>query len=198
MSRLHISAALRHSERTGLRSYQELGFLTDPDVTPPGIRLDPSLQAAETELGGTAPEGLDSHSETKGLFATLESLPNPPTVWLPIPKPSKDYLVALQKWEGIVLKRGKETLFARLADRSAVGPDEEAEILLDEISADDLPLVTPGAVFYWSIGYHVDTSGQKRRVSVIRFRRLPAWSEKELQQAGQDADRLRDLFGWNE
>lgn len=76
-------------------------------------------------------------------------------------------------------------------------PYEEAEILLDEVSEDDLPLVTPGAVFYWSIGYYVGTNRQKRRISVIRFRRLPAWTEEELQQANQQAEHLRDLLIWN-
>jgi len=107
-------------------------------------------------------------------------------------------LMTLQKWEGTVLSRGKDSFWARLTDQNRVGLDEEAEILLTEVSEDDLPLVAPGAVFYWNIGCHIDASRRTRRFSVIRFRRLPAWTEKELQQADQQAERMRDLFRWTE
>jgi hypothetical protein len=106
--------------------------------------------------------------------------------------------VTLKKWEGTVLSRGKDSFRARLIDQNGVGPDEEAEILLTEVSKHDLPLVIPGAIFHWSIGYRMHAGRKERRFSVIRFRRLPAWTEKELQQAKQQAERMRNLFRWNE
>ena len=65
-----------------------------------------------------------------------------------------------------------------LANKYTAGINpEEAEILKSEISDEDLSYIELGAVFYWNIGYHVDSSGQRRRASVIRFRRLPVWKE---------------------
>src|SRR5262249_25118886 len=62
--------------------------------------------------------------------------------------------VLLQKWEGTVLQvLPEDSLFARLVDLSGSGPDEEAEFSLEEVSDIDRPLVVPGAIFYWSIGY---------------------------------------------
>ena len=52
-------------------------------------------------------------------------------------------------------------------------PMESAVFLLEDISPDDHALVVPGAVFYWFIGYEKSRLGQVRRVSQIRFRRLP-------------------------
>jgi hypothetical protein len=62
-------------------------------------------------------------------------------------------------------------------------PEEEAEIPMDEVSAMDLDLVRPGALFYWSIGYRGHASGQRSRESLIRFRRLPRWSMEEVEHA---------------
>jgi hypothetical protein len=166
----------------------------DPDAAPRALRLP----LEDGDSSAKPPQEANYSTARKGRPATSERLPEPPIIWLPTLKPTLDYLLALQKWEGTVLDRGKDSFLARLTDRNRVGPDEEAEILLDEVSEDDLPLVTPGAVFYWSIGYYVGTNRQKRRISVIRFRRLPAWTEEELRLANQQAEHLRDLLGWNE
>jgi hypothetical protein len=85
---------------------------------------------------------------------------------------------------------------ARLIDQSHDGPDEEAEIPLEEISEEDQALVQPGAIFYWSIGYLDSRGGQRIRASVIRFRRLPAWTTEELQAARRKAASMRELLGW--
>ncbi len=94
----------------------------------------------------------------------------------------------LQKWRGVVLEVSDESFLARLVDMESPAPDEEAEILKREISDEDLQLIEPGAVFYWNIGYQVDPSGQRKRASVIRFRRLPIWTPKELSDAKRWAE----------
>ncbi len=58
---------------------------------------------------------------------------------------------ALQKWEGYVLDVLEETFLARLTRIRGEGHDQEAEIYLQEVDQSDRHLITPGAVFYWSI-----------------------------------------------
>ena len=79
----------------------------------------------------------------------------------------------LQRWEGYVESINlEEKLFSAviLDERNPNNPREEVEIHFEEISDHDLPLITTGAVFYWSIGYETEIGGQKKRVSVIRFK----------------------------
>ena len=80
--------------------------------------------------------------------------------------------ISLQKWECVVLQVLDDSFIARLIDLTNESPDEEAEFALDEVHREDQLLIAEGAVFYWSIGY-LETGGQRRRVSDIRFRRLP-------------------------
>lgn len=122
----------------------------------------------------------------------------PAPVFPLIPKLSRraHYFTSLQKWEGIVLEIYKETFLGRLVDQTSSGLDEEAEFSLAEVSEDDRELLAPGAVFYWNIGYNDSPSGQRTRVSVIRFRRLPAWSEREIEDAERKAEQLGELIGW--
>jgi hypothetical protein len=107
-----------------------------------------------------------------------------------------DRFVSLQKWEGVVLAVEHDSFFARLVDLTQGNPQEEGEFSLDDVSNEDRPLLKPGSIFYWNIGYHDSRTGQRRKVSEIRFRRLPAWTLKEIEDARQGAIRLRDLLGW--
>lgn len=106
------------------------------------------------------------------------------------------HMVSLQKWQGYVLKVTDSSLFVRLIDLTHKGPDEEAEIPIEEISEDDRELIKPGAIFYWSIGYLDSYSGQRSRVSVIRFQRLPSWSKEEIDAAKREAERLQQIVDW--
>jgi hypothetical protein len=86
----------------------------------------------------------------------------------------------LQSWEGRVIRVDGGNVWARLVDKTNGGTEEEAQFFLDDITDDDRPLVEPGAVFYWSIGYSDSVTGERSKTSLIRFRRLPAWSRKAL------------------
>lgn len=103
--------------------------------------------------------------------------------------------VVRQKWEGVVLEVNAESFSVRLFDLSSDERDEEAELDLSEVSREDLKLVEPGAVFYWSIGYYTTGDGQVQRTSQIRFRRLPAWSKSELERAEVRAKELLEALG---
>lgn len=100
---------------------------------------------------------------------------------------------ALQKWEGYVIELRQDTFLARLTPIKGEGPDQEAEIYLSEVEEGDHVLIRPGAVFYWSIGY-LDRPSGRIRASRIRFRRLPAWSRRDLETAKAEAENLRELL----
>lgn len=110
--------------------------------------------------------------------------------------PVQDRFILLQKWEGVVTNITEDSFTARLTDLSETGPDEEAEFSLEEVPESDRKLLSPGAVFYWCIGYFDTISGQRIRGSAIRFRRLPAWTEEELATARRQAEQTRNLLGW--
>ena len=119
----------------------------------------------------------------------------------PIPlfelKPYKpDYFLSLQKWECSVFEVMKDNFIAKLVDLTEPGPDEQAEIPLEEVSPEDLDLIVPGAIFYWNIGYEDESNGQRKRTSIIRFRRLPAWSQSEIKEAQKEAEKFRKSLKW--
>ncbi len=103
---------------------------------------------------------------------------------------------SLLKREGVVLSINGDTFTARLTDLTKDAVDEIADFPFDEISDDDRALLKVGAVFYWNIGFKLLPSGQKERSSLIRFRRLPAWHQTEIESAYKEADELADFFGW--
>jgi len=90
---------------------------------------------------------------------------------------------------------GSDSFFARLVDLTGDTPDEEVEIPREEVSASDCALLREGAVFYWTIGYSDSVKGQRRRVSEIRFRRLPAWTEEDIQRAEREAEEFGFVLG---
>jgi hypothetical protein len=106
---------------------------------------------------------------------------------------AQEFFQAMQKWEGHVIEVGRDTFSARVVPIVGEGPDQEAEIYIQEVSPDDRVLIEPGAVFYWSIGY-LDRPSGRLRASVLRFRRLPVWSKRELESVRDKANKLRDLL----
>lgn len=107
----------------------------------------------------------------------------------------EDRFELLQKWEGQVESVSREQFVARLFDLTDPSrPVEVASFDVAELAAEDRPLLTPGAVFYWSMGYQVERSGQKMRVSFLRFRRLPSWTKEELSALGKVSPRIEAFF----
>ena len=107
---------------------------------------------------------------------------------------AQDDFIAIQKWEGYVSHLGEDTFEATLVCLKGEGPDQYAEIFFEDVSDDDRALISIGAVFYWTIGYLEKPSGQRLRASLIRFRRLPVWTRRELANAEIRAKELESLF----
>lgn len=141
----------------------------------------------------TSPD--DTHEITVG------SLVDEPTVTakihrLPAPPRPTHRFVVLQKWEGTVSAIAEGEFVAVIRDlTNPLLPEEEATFSMEEVSEADRSLLALGAVFYWSIGYELTLSGNRQRVSLIRLRRLPAWTRREIEDVRRDAETLAHLFG---
>ena len=114
---------------------------------------------------------------------------------LPVPS-IQDKFISLQKWEGVVIEVRKDSFLSRLHDLTEKNPEEEAEFPLEEVTDEDKKLVKPGAIFYWNIGYLDSRTGQRKRESIIRFRRLPAWRKEEIEAFKHEAKHIQDTIGW--
>ena len=111
-------------------------------------------------------------------------------------KPLGERAISLQKWHGIVIKTDKSFFTAKLINITNKGYDEEAEFDYDEITEEDIQLIKPGAVFYWSVGYNHSSTGQRRRFSDIRFKRLPVLNKKEIENGMVYAKQTKKTIGW--
>jgi len=147
------------------------------------------------------PTGITDNASSLRRLTGAEDRPLPyqrivtPVVSLPR-MPRRAHLNPLQHWEGVVEIVTEDSFLARLHDRRHPGRPEEAEIPLSDVAEGDLELMTPGAVFYWTIGYLVTPGGQRTRTSTIRFRRLPVWTDQELKDAETRAADTKRLLGW--
>ncbi len=108
---------------------------------------------------------------------SLPATPGPPVEY------TRARFLVLGSWEGVVLEVTNETFIARLTDIHSGRPDEIAEFHKSDLSGSDLELLEPEAIFYWFVGYNDNRSGQRARSSILRFRRLPAWTPEEDEQA---------------
>lgn len=125
-----------------------------------------------------------------------QSTAYPPVVPLPTPSPLPYTFEMRQQWEGVVTRVDEDEFSVVLRDITTPngGPELEAVLPIEEVSPDDLPLLVEGAVLYWTIGYEHTLTGQIKRVSHIRLRRLPTWTVKDLERVRRRAAELDELF----
>jgi hypothetical protein len=163
------------------------------------------LEIARHRAVGT-PAGQPHTSDTTRLLdqeAEAGIIQNLQPVWF---RPAGDAAAAkdlaslepLQEWEGYVISVDPEQFTARLVDVTAgQRVDEEvAEFPLSDLSDDNRVLLKEGAIFRWVIGYLRSPGGNKRRVSEVTFRRLPAWTKKDLESARSKATKLAREIAW--
>jgi hypothetical protein len=101
-----------------------------------------------------------------------------------------------QQWEGTVTSVEADSIWADLHDLTdPSNPLEIAEIPMQEFALSDRPLLEPGSVFYWSIGHETTAGGQLCRVSEIRVRRTPVWSQQAIERVRLLGKQLYERFG---
>jgi hypothetical protein len=150
------------------------------------LHEQPGKDTEQTETLSDDSEIVDTYFKRKRIAPVLR-LGRVPSI--------QSRFLSLQKWEGTVLNVLNGSFIARLTDLTEKGPDEEAAFAVEEVHSEDKTLIEEGAIFYWNIGY-LETGGQRRRVSDIRFRRLPKWESKEIESAREEANHLRDSLEW--
>ena len=100
-----------------------------------------------------------------------------------------------QLWEGTVTEVRDGEFVAILSDRtSPKNPDEQVAFDFGEVSPADRELVRPGSVLYWIVGSERTVGGQVKNVSILQFRRVPAWTQSALSRAAVRAQRIREAF----
>jgi hypothetical protein len=153
----------------------------------------PRLVVAEHPEG--PPAGISEgqrivHAQTNEITRDLS-----PVVRTPPPTSLEYAFDVRQQWEGVVTNVEGDEFTVVLRDvRNSAAPEYEAVLPMEEVSPDDLPLLVPGGVLYWTIGYEQTRTGQRKRVSTIRLRRLPAWSRRDMARVEQRARALDGLF----
>ncbi len=111
--------------------------------------------------------------------------------------PTGAHFIQLGAWRGKVIEVNRAEFRATLQDQVAEVPEEVGTFQVGELSEDDLPLVAPGAEFYWVVGYQVNSARQRIRTSVLRMRRLPTYSGEEVDRAQKWAESKSHLFAEN-
>ena len=71
---------------------------------------------------------------------------------------------------------------------------EYAEIFLYQFNAYDIPFLTEGAVFYWSLGYLRRPTGQILNLSEFILRRNQTLTRKQRADISQKVEKLRGLL----
>jgi hypothetical protein len=150
-------------------------------------RAQPERVAGDNDAQG---DGLASRAIALKIENELIGRRVPAPVFRPDPAPV-DTFVAIQNWQGTVVRILSDSFVGRLVNLSGDSPEEEAEFFVEDVAPGDMPLLQEGSVFYWSIGYRVTPYSQRFRSSTLRFRRLPTWTREDLENARESAAQLR-------
>ena len=162
----------------------------DPEMTAILTDENPLFIEVPKTVGGNVTDSWSSfgtsNSERNTSGAT--TMHNSERVLIPpvITAEPKNSFITLNKWEGKILCQTDNGYVAEIRD--AITPNEpleEIELGFDDVSDNDKKLAVPGAIFYWVIGYLVKPTG-RIKTSEFRFRRLPVWTQKELDKAADD------------
>ena len=103
----------------------------------------------------------------------------------------------IAEWDGYVEEIHKDYFVARmrgLKGKGVTGKDEEAEIPISDIDIADRDLLVLGGFFRLTITYESPRVGPKRRYTTVQFRRLPAYSEREIEAARRLASELQSAI----
>lgn len=183
-----------------------------PTVSLVGQQHNSSVDVGAAQIVGDAPLVYE-YGETHPLGASQEStvesatfsekfdpcLPNGALLLPPVSVAIGKECPALQPhqlFEGTVTDVADDFFWATLTDKTTPSnPDENVKFDCHELSLEDRGLVSRGSVFYWIIGKERTVGGQIKNISIVQFRRVPAWTGSAIAQATERAQRLRELFG---
>lgn len=119
-----------------------------------------------------------------------------PLIRIPRDMPPRRKFDLLQQWEGVVSEVSDDAVWAEILDLT--NPSNAAEVVeipFAEFAVSDRPLLQPGSVFYWSIGYETSPGGTIRRISETRVRRTAVWSSRTVASLKARACEIYSQFG---
>jgi len=100
----------------------------------------------------------------------------------------------LEHWEGQVEAVRDGTVHARMRSlRDSAAEEHAAEIELDAFVESERASLQAGDTFYWAVGYRTE-HGTRTGFSEVKLRRLPAWTEKDVERVARSARRWDALF----
>ncbi len=111
------------------------------------------------------------------------------------PPLDQEHFRILAAFDGTVLDLNGDSFLARLVNK--IDPSdvrEEADFVLAEVPEADHDLIKVGSMFYWHIGITEKPHGQQTKTSLIRFRRLPAWEQPDIEAAKTRAEFLHAVL----
>jgi hypothetical protein len=165
-------------------------IINDVEVTEPSSRRHThSLSSSAISSPGDA-------FQTEGItdLPLEERLRRPIT---PKPLSRRDHVIINQEWEGYVEEVHGASFTAFLVNKT-LHIRERTTFEFEEINDFDKDLVQPGNVFYWTLGYRVRPSGQRESASAVIFRRLPAWTKRDIERGLASAEETFEVFDWPE
>ena len=122
---------------------------------------------------------------------------------LPISESAQNMLNAvpavevIAEWDGYVEEIYRDYFSASmrgLRGLGVVGQEEEAEIPISDVDSEDRDLLIEGGFFRLMIAYESPRVGPRKRYTTVQFRRLPAFTKRELDARDREADELLDGF----
>jgi hypothetical protein len=166
-------------------------FLSRSVLSTTSAQID-RTSTTSTPISGTEPPNmrpLDS-THTEHLFPGVAK-DRPDTV-------ERSPIRVTHRWEGTVVAVDDDYFEAKLTPLSGDGPEVLAELSLEDVSADDISLLAPGAVFYITVGQVRQAGGRIMRTSTVRFRRLGLWHEDDVRFLRARAKKRRAALGFEE
>jgi len=143
-------------------------------------------------------EGSTSDEDDSGLTASDKKIPDLPINIIPFLDPLKGSFKMLQQWEGRVVETHGSEFTAIITDKTK--PDVEDQFVTvdtEDITPNDVSLIEPGAVFYWSIGFFDYPGRGRSRESRIRFRRLMGPSKADIARSEKIGKKFAEFFKSN-
>lgn len=109
-------------------------------------------------------------------------------------------LTPLSEWEGYVESILDDAFIVRMVNiRSKTNlPDEDAVFSKADLSRHQREMLREGAIVRWVVGLERLPNDQRRRVSELHFRRLPAHTKRDFDRALQKAEALLEALSFDD
>jgi hypothetical protein len=158
----------------------------DQILLPRKVRT-PASPATEQGVRSSDPSTLDPQGRNEEVSALKP-------VARPRPFFGRRGFLPVYQWEGVVEEVNGEGFRARL--RPLEGEPDPSQVeyadfdYMDLADDSDHELVVEGAVFYWTVGRSRNVVGTQTNTSLVRFRRLPPPSARQLREAEVEAEAM--------